>query len=146
MNSTQNLNVKKIITEYIFNKTGHSVYYKVDIIIDIKGCLWYKRNRMEVLDNYSKVLKENGIIIIDGGSISKIRYIANLVLYQLSFCNIVHGYMENSTYQKLYLHIKNSKKLSNYINQNFIIKEYDLVSYKKQKIKVATLAKKVPKI
>lgn len=78
-----------------------------DIIMDIRGCLWYSTNKDDkngegitrVLKEYYKSLNMGGIIIIDAAELSDYAVMFNSFIYKAT--NYVCGFQEVSTYQKI---------------------------------------------
>jgi hypothetical protein len=112
---------------------------KVDIIWDIKGCIWHRSTSKqvhelkEVLKNYHEVLKDNGVLIIDNVPYPYI-IICNLIYYT---CGIVLGTSEVSTYSKIRTLIKNSGNgLNELVNELFDIEYLESCSNKNVKLVV----------
>lgn len=78
-----------------------------DIIMDIRGCLWYSTNKDDkngegitrVFKEYYKSIKMGGIIIIDAAELSDYEVMFNSFIYKAT--NYVCGFQEVSTYQKI---------------------------------------------
>lgn len=98
---------------------------KVNAIFDFKGAFWHqlsrkKGNPEKLLEEYIKILKENGAIIIDS---------INKPWYQKAKKYIAHVFFgrpgtEQSTYFYLKKKMRKNKQFKNYIDDNFTIEEY----------------------
>lgn len=134
---------------------------KLDVIWDIKGCLWYsfppffltKKARIKItnaFDKYLEVLKDNGIIVIDNISTS----VPQLILYYILYMLIGRfGNGEQSTYQKLRKNLKRentycrifknkTRALTDYLNKHFEVHFYEFINKNNKKISFVCLKKK----
>lgn len=112
----------------------------VDVIWDVKGCLWYsKRKTIQALRNYHDALLPGGCIIIDAMRIGKTEARFNKILGDVT--GKYRGFAEVSTWKKIRKYIIDQDvKLKDEFDSMFEVSFYDLDH--DHKVRIACLKKR----
>jgi len=107
-----------------------------DVLLDIKGCLWYaaKRNGgpnvLRILQSYYEVLKPGGILVVDASAINRFKATLNKEFGLIT--NRYSGYAEVSTHQRLKKHLESNSEISIWIQENFELEFIEIENQKPQ--------------
>ncbi|MBD8838887.1 hypothetical protein IFU39_13785 [Paenibacillus sp. CFBP 13594] len=97
-----------------------------DIIMDIRGCIWYSTDKDDdtgegvtrVFREYHKSLKVGGVIIIDAVQLKSKTITRNQIFYK--GMNLVLGFQEISTYQKIQGFIDNNDFIDKHFHTEIV--------------------------
>lgn len=116
---------------YDIVKTMKNIGVKgIDILWDVKGCLWYaRRSSLEVLKNYHEVLNKDGILIVDNMQIKLGK--AQMNKWWGEIRGKFSGYAEVSTVYKLSKHRYLTSEEWKEVKTLYEIREYEVDREKK---------------